>query len=73
MREPGDDGEGGYWRPRSEGEAHPLETCACPKPAGAYGRYGFHWNARGEMVERCPAYQAAVQRNTPTTTKRKRQ
>lgn len=47
------------------------DLCSCSKPAGTYGAAGFHWRPDSEWpdhqqadiaVERCPQFQAAVQR-----------
>lgn len=35
-------------------EVHPDDRCGCLKPPGCYGKRGWHFNAAGEVVERCP-------------------
>ena len=44
-------------------EVHPDDCCGCLKAPGMYGRHGWHLNAAGEVVERCPAYIASIKRN----------
>lgn len=46
--------------------------CSCFKPAGVYGKHGWHWRQHPAypghpqmdgVVERCPTYGAALQRS----------
>lgn len=66
MREPGEDAGGEYWQLTPPPQEHPLNVCACPKPEGCYGTRGWHFNAAGAAVGRCPAYSAAVERSGGT-------
>ena len=55
--------DGEYHQQPLQPEVHPDDACGCPKPPGFYGRHGWHFNAQGAAVERCPAYLAAVKRH----------
>jgi len=63
--------EGEYWQPALQPEVHPLDHCGCLKPPGYYGGHGWHFNAAGVAVERCPAYTAAVKRHGGRTRRRR--
>ncbi len=42
------------------------DVCSCSKLEGRYGRWGWRFNVAGEVVERCPAYAAALKRSGGT-------
>lgn len=47
--------EGEYYQQQPlQPEVHPEDTCSCLKVPGHYGKLGWHFNERGEIVERCP-------------------
>lgn len=58
-----DDYDGEYYQVPLE--ASQEDFCGCVKPAGCYGKWGWHWTPEGLALEPCPAYRAKIKKNAP--------